>query len=276
MESSESPEEMSGDLYPWLNDEDLQLIGDLGLPDPYHWGNLQVWTERFLQKYHARISDSRTVRHRFIRTRCISCRRLCEGADLGTIIDPAVALPCGHIMGWSCYADFCDSYSMGVGHLVCPWNGPGPDDPANWSPACDERIVYDCEHSSIFARIPPPTEEFYIPQGFFTPAGGFVTTNCRRCTIKELLVQWTREVRQDEAFPDAFAASCGMHGLLEEEQPGVLPVIQLGLEEDAAVRSKLLEGLFGSTPTPLDGDELEETSTEVRFFRTEMDPENSG
>ncbi|KAH7012810.1 hypothetical protein EDB80DRAFT_862791 [Ilyonectria destructans] len=90
MESSESPEELPGDLCPWLSDEDLQLIGDLGLPDLYHWGNLQVWTERLLQKYHARISDSRAVRHRFIRTRCISCTYVKWRLDEDNGLDDAV------------------------------------------------------------------------------------------------------------------------------------------------------------------------------------------
>ncbi|KAF7552586.1 hypothetical protein G7Z17_g4208 [Cylindrodendrum hubeiense] len=274
MESSESPDRSPEALCPWLSEEDLELIGDLGLPDPYHWGNLQIWTERLLQKYCARISDSRVVRHRFIRTRCILCRHLCEDTGLGSIIDPPVALPCGHIMGWSCYADFCDNYTMGKIPLTCPWNGPQQGDPASWSPACNERIVHDCEHTAIFARIPPPTEEFYIPQGFFMPVDGLVTAKCRRCTIKKLLVRWTREVRQDGEFPHAFAACSGINGLLEGEKAGFGPLVQPGLEDEGAARSRILEELFGSTPTPLDGTELEETSTEVVFFKTATDPDN--
>ncbi|KAK7408593.1 hypothetical protein QQX98_009241 [Neonectria punicea] len=255
-------------LCPWLTREDLELIGDLGLPDMYHWGNLQIWTERFLQKYYARISDARAIRHRFIRTKCIACRHLCEAPDLNTIVDPPVALPCGHIMGWTCYADLCDNYVAGEGPLTCPWDGPAAHEPATWSGACDQRIVYDCDHPDIFARIPSPTEEFFLPQGFFTPVGGFMTSRCRRCTVKDLLVQWTAEARQKEENALVFAACDGIHGLEERTRPTADRLHDPEFVALAAERTLLLEELIGSTPTPLKEEtELDDMDPTVIYFR---------
>ncbi|KAH7165711.1 hypothetical protein EDB81DRAFT_878078 [Dactylonectria macrodidyma] len=272
-EAQEEPkEEPPEPLCPWLSPQDLVLIGDLGLPDPFHWGNMIEWTETFLLKYDAGLEDTRTVRHRFIRARCILCGDLCEGKDMNTIIDPPVALPCGHIMGWTCYAEFSENYLEMDGTYECPWNGPRIGDPDTWSPVCEERIVHDCAHSSIFARIPPPTEEFYLPPGFFTPANGFVTAKCRKCTVDDLLLRWTHEAREDGQFPYAFATCGRRHGLLEGEIPGYGPLVEHGLQDDAELRSQLLEELFGSTPTPMDGDVLKERTTVVIFYKASGDP----
>ncbi|KPM38838.1 hypothetical protein AK830_g7745 [Neonectria ditissima] len=259
-------------LCPWLTREDLDLIGDLGLPDLYHWGNLQTWTERFLQKYHARISDARAIRHRFIRTKCIACKHLCEDADLNTIVDPPVALPCGHIMGWTCYADLCDAYEVGESSPTCPWRGPAPHEPSTWSAACDQRIIYDCDHPDIFARVPSPTEDFYLPQAFFTPAGGYVTTLCRRCSVRELLVQWTQEARQKDENARVFAACDGLHGLEHNARPIAVRLTDPEFVALAGERTLLVEELIGSTPTPLKEEaEPDDMDPTVIYFRQTTD-----
>ncbi|KAI5461647.1 hypothetical protein BGZ63DRAFT_386298 [Mariannaea sp. PMI_226] len=266
MESSSSSSEAEDPQpCPWLTEEDLNLIGHLGLPDPYHWGNLQTWVERVLQAYHAQISDSRVVRQRFIRTKCVRCKRLCEDADLESIIDPPVALPCGHIMGWTCYAEFVDNYTAGEGSGECPWKGPTGEEPPEWSPACGERIIYVCEHPAMFARIPAPSREFYLPQQFFIPPDGFMPSNCRRCTVHNLLAQWTREVRRNGAGSDVFVCCSGADELRDGGGANYRGLVRPEYARAAMDNSAILEEIFARTPAPAENGELEEMSSNVIY-----------
>ncbi|KAF5012986.1 hypothetical protein FDECE_993 [Fusarium decemcellulare] len=109
-------------IYGWLSDEDRNLIGNLGLPDPYHWTNMMFWMQEMLWKYEAPYTDIGTLRLRFSRPHCVLCARSCPEARQGDEEDAhrPLVLPCGHIIGQDCYEELYTRYKEGTGPATCP------------------------------------------------------------------------------------------------------------------------------------------------------------
>ncbi|KAJ3522081.1 hypothetical protein NM208_g13013 [Fusarium decemcellulare] len=127
----------------WLSDEDLNLIGNLGLPDPYHWTNMMFWTQEMQWKYDAEDTDIGTLRLRFIRPHCVLCTRSCPEVGLGDEENPhrPIVLPCGHIIGHDCYDELYTRYKEGTGPATCPFFIP--DDDGHMADKCRACLVKD-------------------------------------------------------------------------------------------------------------------------------------
>lgn len=260
-------------LCPWLTEEDYKLIKDLSLPDPYHWNNMQTWIEQVLKKFHGRRSDSSTVRQRFIRTKCVACRHFCEDVDVENVVDPPVALPCGHVMGWTCYSEFVDSFVAGEGSGKCPWDGPRDDEPQTWSRACGESVIYTCPHPFMFARIPPFGHEFYLPAGFFIRQEGHMPDKCRECMIKHLLMRWTRELWKERGRSNVVVYCAGFNGLTEGERRRLYAAgdYKTKCEGHSKRLTEYMEELFESTPANAENGVLEELEPAVWYYAVEPD-----
>ncbi|KAH6893070.1 hypothetical protein B0T10DRAFT_457185 [Thelonectria olida] len=258
-------------LCPWMTEEDFNLIRDLGLPDPYHWPSMQLWTDNVLRKFHARRSDSNTVRQRFIRTKCVLCRSFCEDMNPEVTIDPAVALPCGHVMGWTCYGEFVRNFEAGEGSGKCPWDGPRGDEPTEWSFTCDERILYACEHPEMYARIPSFGYDFYLPEEFFITRDCTMDDSCRRCIIRRYLVRWTREMRDEKQNKNIVLWCAGVNGLTDEECVNLRLARSPNFEASCPNLTELMSELFKTTPTPAENGVLEEFDPTVVCYSIEQE-----
>ncbi|KAF7559277.1 hypothetical protein G7046_g4878 [Stylonectria norvegica] len=263
--------EPPGKSCPWLTEEDLSLIGDLGLPDPYHWGNLQHWARRVLIKYSATLNDATTVRQRFIRLKCVCCRKLCEDKDPMTPIDDPVVFPCGHIMGKTCYDNFCYRFRMGEIPPTCPWPGPLEDEPREWSPACTDRIVFECDHTSIAAYAPDIFARFHIPINFFTSPLGGMSVLCRRCTVHEALCTFTRDARKDGRFPLVWAACWDVHGFLPGERAALFAREVVELQPLVEEHTQMLKDLVQFMPVPVDKTDIRTLKVQI-VYMTPVEP----
>ncbi|KAF4471894.1 hypothetical protein FALBO_1186 [Fusarium albosuccineum] len=205
----------------WLSDEDLDLVGNLGLPDVYHWTNMMFWMQEMLWKYEAPYTDIGTLRLRFTRPHCVLCARSCPEARQG---------------------DEEDAHR--------PLAGPAGDEPANWSPPCNERIIYDCEHDVAWTFYPGLDETFKIPDSFFIPTDdGRMTDKCRACLIKELVIQWSEEAWEHSDKDSIWASCSGIHGIEDWHMTPIREDFDFG-DEVVKNENTLLE-LFLTTPEPL-------------------------
>lgn len=199
----------------WLEGADLSVIGNLGCPDPYYWPSLQDWVESLHERFmdHQRI-DTAQLRQRFVRLKCVACDRICDDGSSADGVDPPVALPCGHIIGFNCLQRYRAQLETTEDweKLTCPWRGPTGDDPTSWSKACNTKMFYRCSHPTIFMRTPSLSEDFYLPDDFFIPRmeGRFMPHQCQRCSVKSLLMKWTRELRQEPGMERTFT-SCSVY-----------------------------------------------------------------
>ncbi|KAM5344812.1 hypothetical protein ACJ41O_010674 [Fusarium nematophilum] len=229
---------------PWLNDEDMNLIGDLGLPDPYDWHHMQQWAIRLIDKYDGVSSDTPFVRQRFIRPRCVACTIPCEGENFEHVIDPPVAMPCGHILGYSCYSYLLDDYNEGNGSHICPL------------PDCNERIFYVCGHDLTAAHLPHPGAPFYLPPSFFIPNGGYMPKKCRRCSIQDWVDRWTEEVRRDDKHKNVWVTCSGLHGIPDGPARMREATLAPGFMPLQRQRREFLQEFFDETPRPIDDEEV--------------------
>ena len=264
---------------PWIRPADRLLVNLAGYHDPFYWPTMQEWVEQivlwiiktgsdpsFTHPEHASINLS-AVRQRFVRFRCVACKNYCENFDPLTAFQPAVALPCGHIMDAACYSLFLTRFREGEVSYECPWRGPSKGEPVDWTPECGKRIVYDCNHPSMCITLPAMDESLcYVPEEVFVPSDGFIPNNCRRCEIKNILVTWTKDARRVSGSPKIFAVFAYPPSFREETRIPGLPIDGLlegefrvwgthpmqHTQQIQAQRTLTIERFLEKTPTPME------------------------
>ena len=255
---------------PWIAERDMDYIKDLGYQDPYYWPNLQDWTESLVDRFFGRCIDMGVIRQRFIRPKCVACGQLCQDGNPLTEIDQPVALPCGHIVGLNCLTNLCENFTTGEGGFEtwsCPWKGPGEDEPPTWSERCGLRMFHLCGHPMIYMRLPKLDEDFYLPEDFFIHHfNGYVPRDCRRCSIKNQLTNWTQAARDKFGMKQVFATCSGIDGLLPGELRTWGSHPQRALQRYAMAKSRQMEEFLTSTPTPLEAYGARPVRSQVIFL----------